>query len=1764
LQLTTLYRKILEIYSQQPALADQQALVVNYRIQLLRSLDEQLEGARPGAKSNSSSTVEAKPLLKEIVTLCKELLATAEGRSFDATPYEILLRIYYRHSGTPEFDKAWQLNQAYMDRHVIADFYRRFPSRPLAYLHFLDITGHMWLGDRDARDTIREYLLRINAAKDTSPSSDERVVANEMRVFALTLLTRVHRKVNQLNVVVQFTKELLELIKTVSDATGAQVYVSQWHEAALNLSEALHRLRQVDNARLVLKSILAKIPDDPAALVELTELSYEQGQLEETREYCNQLLAQDSTQQWAKARLGWLDALPYVTSKASTTSSSKAAAPADDEKLMFRAITGKNALLVVVEEQQKSLKKYQAEMANSVCVFPHRGEGYSISGASKYRRPAARAYGDYFRLVLGLGYGWYEFWIGKIEWALGEEITARDWWVRAAQWGSTTAPTSEAGNDVAVVPSTSDVTASFRSVAEPASLAALGMYYHTQWRTRGTELDRAAARDCYEAALKRYPQQRLAPQFVVEGEGDGAILLEAALPLLDILLDTAFTSEAAAVPDKKIEKKTIDVDDEEHDKDSENADEGDSASIKDRHAYKSAMNLLSQLSQARHHWALFKLGLCRMRSGEFPLAIAALQNYLRRVPTDATAWICLAHAYKRQGKYSAALRVVERVEQIFRNNSTAAPTTGGDQLVLLQAQYLSSVLWNKLGHSERAANVAKSVLSQLEQRDDAAAHQSLKTLSTIALCTAIYDKLKVELHEGRYSSARSLLTDAVPHVKILEQSAASPSATASLDQVALWKLIGDIHSAHYYTRDMTATANDNTENALNLARSTTIRHLKQGARAYLRATQLDRDLHSLYHDLAINYYWQARVLQTLPVVVAPRGQQAQAAPPSNANEMDVYYASQSEHLLMFDEAVGQVQRAIVAAPVPHLVSQTLGKGAGDTTTIVRYLTVMGIITSEYHHAVEAATWSLPPTLTHRPVLGADFAQRAFTRAIKLANALAVTSDGFYAPHAAYVWSNMLTHWLKSGVDIDNVVAAATHARNLDPTAPVPWVVLTTSRFSSKQGAIKEILRDELNNLEHALQLSPNIDYAVVALSSLVYRLHRGDEFSHVYSGTYSDIQRITAGLLHSSAVHLEKLLSRRGAHQAPTSESASVFNLLGLLYSRLDMHAAAGEQFSSAIKAWKASSSPAALPTSLLLLNQAQSLERQNLFKEASEVYPQLLATIKSIEGETSELTLRVHAAAQLGSVRSALLSAPSANKSELPLVLDLAGSLAKSATTASSAAALRLWVAKAQYYASSSTDNEESLDSCVSGFVAAAHESNNVTAWGDAIAAASTSVAVAILRRDSKLVQSRTAALEGIVDSLAQLSAKASANHANLHEQFGSSVHLHAMRLHSVHHEAYQIQLFLTHLKELYLAPSDHSVANQEGAAYQRSRRALQRAIHLAPWKLDGWVHLASDHAVSLAAQSKDASPLVTIAPLISQSFSMLSTSCSSWLDDDSYSPSHALEMQVQHDYVRFKRAVLLNHDSASANLSSDADVLVPTEITPEELEAMALAASEAEEAAQQGRRSTPGSMRAPPPGTATTPVALPAKPTMIRTTATTAYKSSRLVALDAASRLVHLAPWLTSGWVAFAACQSPAPSALSPAGQIGADNNSWPSQSELGSAVLHVLQADEASQLQSPNIFASTVDCLPASVVYRKRQLAQVIGSALLHGSVESSRAQQLTQSSRLLTGTSTSVYAGAMFDWANGDKAKALQSMKNVLQQIIRSNAFSASALLLVRTC
>lgn len=151
------------------------------------------------------------------------------------------------------------------------DCYRRFPWLSLPYLHFLELSRHRWISDRDTRDATREYLFRLLGraeGKTIVSTTAEAAIDLDLKVPALFLLAHIQRKANQFNLVIEVVKSGLEAIKAASDTIGkgAPVFTSYWRSFMNLLAEAFHRTRQLDNAALTYETVMKREPTNPVAL----------------------------------------------------------------------------------------------------------------------------------------------------------------------------------------------------------------------------------------------------------------------------------------------------------------------------------------------------------------------------------------------------------------------------------------------------------------------------------------------------------------------------------------------------------------------------------------------------------------------------------------------------------------------------------------------------------------------------------------------------------------------------------------------------------------------------------------------------------------------------------------------------------------------------------------------------------------------------------------------------------------------------------------------------------------------------------------------------------------------------------------------------------------------------------------------------------------------------------------------------------------------------------------------------------------------------------------------------------------------------------------------------------------------------------------------------------------------------------------------------------------------------------------------------------
>jgi tetratricopeptide (TPR) repeat protein len=270
--------------------------------------------------------------------------------------------------------------------------------------------------------------------------------------------------------------------------------------------------------------------------------------------------------------------------------------------------------------------------------------------------------------------------------------------------------------------------------------------------------------------------------------------------------------------------------------------------------YDRVQNFLNELHQQRRVvWPLFPLALLYLKRGTSDhntAAVKALQHYLRVYNNDRRAWLTLVEAYRRQGQYTAALRVAHRLCQLEQNSSSASSYEVYYHIAHINAKL---GLWAEAHDAyERCLQLLSVPLKECELDAVAA---SYRTLALWGLSTVRLKLIQSAYRCGQMTSAWSLLLDTenllLPHV-------------TSSSRTTFWKLLGDVY-LHYFLFRMWLPTNVNVPpTTLQQARHSHWQfvHSKlcDGMRAYLKALQHARGQPTLHYDVAIACVYVAQLL----------------------------------------------------------------------------------------------------------------------------------------------------------------------------------------------------------------------------------------------------------------------------------------------------------------------------------------------------------------------------------------------------------------------------------------------------------------------------------------------------------------------------------------------------------------------------------------------------------------------------------------------------------------------------------------------------------------------------------------------------------------------------------------------------------------------------------------------------------------------------------------------------------------------------------------
>lgn len=392
------------------------------------------------------------------------------------------------------------------------------------------------------------------------------------------------------------------------------------------------------------------------------------------------------------------------------------------------------------------------------------------------------------------------------------------------------------GNDV-------DAKEAFRGSKDenPFSSAAFAHLLVKAYIQHGTELDLEAATNHFSRAMETYGSFKRSEKFLPgTGRGDGALLLEAAIPLSHIWL------EQCAQEEQQITSETEDV---------EGALETEN--------YQRAMALLRTISDAGHKWASFKAATYQLRRGALDHALASVLAFLRFFPRHADASVLLIEIYCRQGKMAAALKACQKLLVVANVDDFSHSAT---------LFFVSALLHFKVNLVSTSIDHIKRCLLLLEKESQAPTTKTakseklksfphMKTWATYLLVRMLLSESIRMSKEGRSHDASVALESAnVIFQKASLLPASGDPKSTPLSLFSIHKLHADIHSTKFILFDLSEVRSSPISEKLSRIESMALSALK----SYNYALQHTNDevVSALVHkDLATIYVTKSQLVQ---------------------------------------------------------------------------------------------------------------------------------------------------------------------------------------------------------------------------------------------------------------------------------------------------------------------------------------------------------------------------------------------------------------------------------------------------------------------------------------------------------------------------------------------------------------------------------------------------------------------------------------------------------------------------------------------------------------------------------------------------------------------------------------------------------------------------------------------------------------------------------------------------------------------------------------
>ncbi|BFY97470.1 hypothetical protein BsWGS_00510 [Bradybaena similaris] len=239
----------------------------------------------------------------------------------------------------------------------------------------------------------------------------------------------------------------------------------------------------------------------------------------------------------------------------------------------------------------------------------------------------------------------------------------------------------------------------------------------------------------------------------------------------------------------------------------------------------------NQAAAGSAKWAWLRLGLYQIKHENPTKAIMSLQSALRADPNDSHIWECLADAYCQRGSLTASLKAFTKASELDPNS--------------LYCLYQIATIKHTLGSQSEAIQEYKHILEKSNNYVPA-----LKGVgeSLIHLAKHNLSRCLDGLAKDNFEEALRYLTRA---------------ASQRPDLSCLWKLMGDAATLTYCLSaenfSIPSKLVDKGSQDQSLKNVTKAELLQIGARCYSQAVKILEDSGPLWHDLAVNLYYQSQL-----------------------------------------------------------------------------------------------------------------------------------------------------------------------------------------------------------------------------------------------------------------------------------------------------------------------------------------------------------------------------------------------------------------------------------------------------------------------------------------------------------------------------------------------------------------------------------------------------------------------------------------------------------------------------------------------------------------------------------------------------------------------------------------------------------------------------------------------------------------------------------------------------------------------------------------